>query len=342
MPVPAPEMGEHVAHRVVLEVAHVGLARGVGQHLEHIALGSLGIEARLAGIGHLPGALFLPDRLPLALDRVRVVSVAVGGHVAIVSHSRAGSGGSPSLRICVEARAQEGRFRVSIGTGRGTPSSRGPNRRPQGSNAGRSRGKPPPAVEKTAPARRPRRHSAVPVYRGRFGTAQAERLLWRAGFGPRPGEAKKLAKKGLTGAVHSLTRPGPERLRGPAPTDYKGRPLDPFNVYSHDQLWWLDQMVRSNRQLIERMTLVWHDWFATTNDEIGSARLMIGQNNTFRRRALGSFEKLLLDVTKRPRDARLSVGLGEHEGCPKRELRARDDGAVHDRGRSWIHRSRCA
>jgi uncharacterized protein (DUF1800 family) len=145
-----------------------------------------------------------------------------------------------------------------------------------------------------------RRRSALPVYRGSFGTAQAERLLWRAGFGPRPGEAKKLAKKGLTGAVQSLTRPGPERLRGPAPRDDDGRPLTPLDVYGHETLWWMDKMVRTNRPLIERMTLVWHDWFATSDDEIGSSRLMIKQNNLFRRRALGSFDKLLLDVTRDP------------------------------------------
>ena len=38
-----------------------------------------------------------------------------------------------------------------------------------------------------------------PVYRGPFGKPQAERLLWRAGFGPRPGEAERLAKLGLDG-----------------------------------------------------------------------------------------------------------------------------------------------
>jgi DNA-binding CsgD family transcriptional regulator len=36
-----------------------------------------------------------------------------------------------------------------------------------------------------------------PVYRGPFGKPQAERLLWRAGFGPRPGEAERLAKVGF-------------------------------------------------------------------------------------------------------------------------------------------------
>ena len=58
--------------------------------------------------------------------------------------------------------------------------------------------------------------SRIPVYSGPFKTAQAERLLWRAGFGPRPGEAAKLATQGAAKArSHSLTRPGTEQLRGP-------------------------------------------------------------------------------------------------------------------------------
>jgi len=140
---------------------------------------------------------------------------------------------------------------------------------------------------------------AVPVYRGRFGKPQAERLLWRAGFGPRPGEAEKLAKLGLEGAVHKLTNPGRERLRGPKPHDDNGHPLAPFDAYGHDQLWWLDRMVRTSRPLAERMTLIWHDWFATSGDT-SNARLMIRQNNLFRRHGLGSFSTLLTEVTRDP------------------------------------------
>src|SRR5215204_7450004 len=55
----------------------------------------------------------------------------------------------------------------------------------------------------------------IPVYKGSFGPEQAERLLWRAGFGPRKGEAERLARKGLDAAVHSLTHPREERLAGP-------------------------------------------------------------------------------------------------------------------------------
>ncbi len=140
----------------------------------------------------------------------------------------------------------------------------------------------------------------MPVYRGSFDTPQAERLLWRAGFGPRAGEAEALAKLGLQGAVHHLLYPGLEKLVGPEPHDSKGRPLAPFDAWGHDHTWWLDRMVRTSRPLVERMTLVWHDWFATSNDGVGNQKLMLKQNELFRSHSLGSFEQLLIDVTRDP------------------------------------------
>jgi uncharacterized protein (DUF1800 family) len=142
--------------------------------------------------------------------------------------------------------------------------------------------------------------SQVAAYHGSFGVAQAERLLWRAGFGPRKGEAQKLAALGLDGAVRSLTNPGREKLVGPAPTDEKGHPLAPYDAWGQDHVWWLDRMVRTSRPLVERMALVWHDWFATSNAGVGSQRLMLNQNQLFRDHGLGSFKQLLLDVTKDP------------------------------------------
>jgi uncharacterized protein (DUF1800 family) len=138
------------------------------------------------------------------------------------------------------------------------------------------------------------------VYRGSFDAAHAERLLWRAGFGPRKGEAEKLARLGLDGAVRTLTHPGPERFVGPAPKDDKGRPLAPYDAWGHDHVWWLDRMVRTSRPLVERMALVWHDWFATSNDGVGSQKLMLDQNALFRTHGLGSFRDLLLSVTRDP------------------------------------------
>src|SRR6476469_9076536 len=144
------------------------------------------------------------------------------------------------------------------------------------------------------------RVAAVAVWRGTFGAAQAERLLWRAGFGPRPGEAQRLARLGLEGAVHKLTHPGREHLVGHRPHDEKGRPLAPYDAWGHDHLWWLDRMVRTSRPLVERMTLIWHDWFATSNDGVGNQKLMVAQNEMLRQKCLGSFRGLLYNVTVDP------------------------------------------
>ncbi len=140
----------------------------------------------------------------------------------------------------------------------------------------------------------------LPVYHGRFGPKEAERLLWRAGFGPKPGEAKRVARKGLERAVHDLVHPPRARLVGPRPTDDDGAPIAPLDAWGHDHLWWLDRMVRSNQQLVERMTLIWHDWFATSNAGVGSQKWMLQQNGLLRRYGLGSFDSLLLNVTKDP------------------------------------------
>ena len=59
-------------------------------------------------------------------------------------------------------------------------------------------------------------------------------------------------------------------------------------------------MVRSNHQLDERMTLIWHDWFATSNDGVGNQKLMVAQNEMLRQKCLGSFRGLLYNVTVDP------------------------------------------
>ena len=55
---------------------------------------------------------------------------------------------------------------------------------------------------------------------------------------------------------------GTRKMVGAAPRA-DGKALDPLNEWGHDRLWWLARMVRSQRPLVERMTLLWHDHFAT-------------------------------------------------------------------------------
>ncbi|MCW3039259.1 MAG: hypothetical protein JWM31_1164 [Solirubrobacterales bacterium] len=150
----------------------------------------------------------------------------------------------------------------------------------------------------TPAAPRPAGGPKLPVYTGPFTAAHAERLLFRAGFGPRPGEAAQLAKLGLDAAVRSLVRPVSSALVGPAPS-VDGHPLAPGDAWGHEGLWWLDRMVRSADPLTERLTLVFHDWFATSDQSV-EPRLMLAQNKTIRAHATGRFPALLLAVTKNP------------------------------------------
>jgi hypothetical protein len=65
--------------------------------------------------------------------------------------------------------------------------------------------------------------AGVPVWRGKFDVAQAERLLWRAGLGEGDREGEKSSQRRPTGAVHKLTHPGREHLVGHKPHDEKAR-----------------------------------------------------------------------------------------------------------------------
>jgi hypothetical protein len=143
--------------------------------------------------------------------------------------------------------------------------------------------------------------SPVPALGETLTAAMANRLLWRAGFGPAPGQVASLVGRPVQEVVFGLTRPaGQALLSGPAPVDEEGNPLDPYDVWGDDHCWWLDRMVRSDQQLVERMTFIFHDWFANSNEQVGSQRMMIEQNELLRSMALGSFHDLFLAVTTNP------------------------------------------
>jgi hypothetical protein len=149
----------------------------------------------------------------------------------------------------------------------------------------------PPVVAPTAPG--------VPVYSGTFGVREAQRLLWRAGFGPKRGEAEALAQMGLLAAVRSLTRPaGAPTLVGADPA--MEVPFAPRDAWGHDHIWLLDRFVRSDQPLVERMTLILHDWFATSNADVSNAGRMLDQAELLRSHALGSFTDLVRDITVDP------------------------------------------
>ncbi len=64
--------------------------------------------------------------------------------------------------------------------------------------------------------------------------------------------------------------------------------------------WWLREMLETPSPLTERMTLFWHNHFATSAQKVRIAHLLYRQNVLLRREALGNFGALLHGVTHDP------------------------------------------
>ena len=66
-------------------------------------------------------------------------------------------------------------------------------------------------------------------------------------------------------------------------------------VASHDparlKAWWLYRMVFSPDPLTERLTLLWHNHFATSNAKVNNLAAMHRQNEVFRRHARGAIRR---------------------------------------------------
>jgi uncharacterized protein (DUF1800 family) len=65
--------------------------------------------------------------------------------------------------------------------------------------------------------------------------------------------------------------------------------------------WWLDRMVHTTRPLLEKLTLFWHDHFATSIDKDGmDVPKMQVQNDLLRTMAFGQFEPFLNAISRNP------------------------------------------
>jgi uncharacterized protein (DUF1800 family) len=115
--------------------------------------------------------------------------------------------------------------------------------------------------------------------------AAVRRLLERFGLGPRPGELDGGFEQVSTALLATVNSSGP-----PAPqmhaAEKTGNDADQLKAIT---LWWLDRLVATDSPLIERMTWFWHGHFATSAQKVRNARLMLAQNETFRRLGLGDF-----------------------------------------------------
>jgi uncharacterized protein (DUF1800 family) len=66
------------------------------------------------------------------------------------------------------------------------------------------------------------------------------------------------------------------------------------------RIWWVDRMVTAPRPLQERITLFWHNHFATAQRKVGDALFMWDQNQIFRNQGMGDFNTLAKNVSIDP------------------------------------------
>lgn len=66
------------------------------------------------------------------------------------------------------------------------------------------------------------------------------------------------------------------------------------------QAWWLHRMISTTHPLRERMTLFWHNHFATSILKVRQPTLMKQQNILIREHALGKFGPFLLEMSRDP------------------------------------------
>ncbi|MBV9329001.1 MAG: DUF1800 domain-containing protein [Chloroflexi bacterium] len=131
--------------------------------------------------------------------------------------------------------------------------------------------------------------------------SQIAHLLRRAGFGATQAELDQYTPLGFAGAVDRLLYP--EQVDDSA-TDQILAPLT-ANLGDRKQIeaakyWWVNRMLYTQRPLQEKMTLFWHNHFATANSKVANSVLMLQQIQLFRDNALGNFESLLQRVTRDP------------------------------------------
>jgi len=121
----------------------------------------------------------------------------------------------------------------------------------------------------------------------------AGHMLRHTTFGPTPAEVTLAAKIGPRKWVDSqLSRKGESGCSGRLP---KVDAKDIYNDWDRLKRWYA-RSVCANAQLSEKMTLIWHELFATSNEKVELALLMEKQEAMLRKNALGNFRALLTNI----------------------------------------------
>ncbi len=127
--------------------------------------------------------------------------------------------------------------------------------------------------------------------------------IWDPGMDPFPpsrAEAVRIARERGEGLGEKVLPEGtPRRLQPVVDKFFYGLRSNAIET-QRLALWWANRMLQTSRPLEEKLTLFWHGHFATGQGKVRDYRMMLRQNEMFRRRASGSFRDVLIDLLKDP------------------------------------------
>ena len=148
--------------------------------------------------------------------------------------------------------------------------------------------------------------------------ADVRHLLTRTGFAPSPAEVAPWVGMSAQAAVDKLIADARRaQLVHAAPAFTREAILTPYGRLADDEArkaarqqaraysvelaaWWLQEMRETPTPLAERMTLFWHNHFATSEQKVQQPQGMYVQQQLLRQHALGSFSELLHGVARDP------------------------------------------
>jgi len=139
-----------------------------------------------------------------------------------------------------------------------------------------------------------------PTAQAPWDAKQVGHLYRRAAFAPTWAELEAGVQAGPDKTIDALLKGGPgldefEKLTNPL-----AQSIGKANSGVQLPAWWLYRMLYSPHPLREKLTLFWHNHFATSNAKVQNAAFMLGQYDLMYRHAQGNFRSLVQEMSSDP------------------------------------------
>lgn len=133
-----------------------------------------------------------------------------------------------------------------------------------------------------------------------WNTRRVVHLHRRAGFGATWEQIQRDIREGPDAAIDRVVAGLEDDARMDALTANLGDAAVGSNRPERLKAWWMLRIIKTPFPLREKLTLMWHNHFATSNEKVRSLAAMKRQNERLHQNAAGRFDDLLTAIAKDP------------------------------------------